>query len=48
MIMTRTDKLVAAHWGVARVRMTDGRPALVPIVEDMRPSERMADYLGGA
>ena len=45
--MTRTDKLVAAHWGVARVRMTDGRPALVPIVEDMRPSERMADYLAG-
>lgn len=45
--MTRTDKLVAAHWGVARVRMTDGRPALVPIAEDMRPSERMADYLAG-
>ena len=45
--MTRTDKLVAAPWGGARVRMTDGRPALVPIAEDLRPSERMADYLAG-
>ena len=47
MLKTRTDTLVAANWGVARVRLTVGLPALVPIAEDMRPSERMADYLAG-
>ncbi len=45
--MTRTEKLIAAHWGVARVFEEDGRLVLEPIAEDMKPSARMADYLAG-
>lgn len=45
--MTRTDRLIAAHWGVARIRENNGRREVVPIAEDQKPSERMADYLAG-
>lgn len=45
--MTRTEKLIAAHWGVARVFEEDGWLVLEPIAEDMKPSARMADYLAG-
>ena len=41
----QSERLIAAHWGIAKAYQTEEGWLLAALPEDQRPSERMNDYL---